>query len=256
MAFIKVKGINLYVNIKGTGHPIILVHGSGKDHTQFDIIRDTLAQHMKTISLDCRGHGLSDKPAEYALEDHIADILGLMDHYKIETTYLLGVSGGSYIAQGVAIAAAERITKLILTVPKSNGFTSSMQNLLKTHENELAGKNAHEKTLALLRYFTCNPKLVMQHTNLFENKLTSQQSAAANKALANFDFREGLSKVSAETLVISGKYDSLNSPEEGQEVASLIPDSTYIEMQYSGHLILHEEPETYCKFVEDFINRH
>ena len=130
MGLIKINGINLNVNVKGEGHPLILIHGIGGDLTQLENLINQFAKKYKTIALDCRGHGKSDKPDQYTLQDHVLDILGIMDYYGIQTTYLYGVSMGSYIAQGVAIAAPERIDKLILTVPKSNGLTSSVQKEL------------------------------------------------------------------------------------------------------------------------------
>lgn len=253
MELIKVNGINLNVNIQGDGPPLILIHGIGGDHTQMDVITKPLSKHFKTIALDCRGHGKSDKPDHYALQDHVNDILGIMDYYQIQTTYLLGVSMGSYISQAVAIAAPQKIEKLILTVPKSNGLTSSVQRLMKEHAKDLEGLNMHDTTLALLKYMTYDPERMKEHIDIFETNLSPEQFTAANKALTNFDFRKGLPKVTAKTLVISGKYDGLNPPSEGKECASLIPNTTFVEMHYSGHAPMYEEPETYRQIIEDFL---
>ncbi|HEY5367611.1 MAG TPA: alpha/beta hydrolase [Hanamia sp.] len=127
------------MSVQGDGHPLILIHGIGGDRTQMEVITKPLSKYFKTIALDCRGHGKSDKPDHYTLHDHANDILGIMDYYQIQTTYLLGVSMGSYISQAVAIAAPQRIEKLILTVPKSNGLTSSLQRLMKEHAKDLEG---------------------------------------------------------------------------------------------------------------------
>ena len=253
MVLIKVNGIHLNVNIKGEGPPIISIHGLGRDHTQYARIDEELSKHFKTITPDLRGHGASDKPDHYDLQDHVDDIIAILDFYQIKTIWLHGISGGSYVAQGVAIAAPERITKLILTVPKSNGLTSSMQRLFDQHAAEIAGKDSKEKAMALLKYFTYDPQAIKQHDDLLENKLTQEQFNIASKALSDFDFRKDLAGITAKTLVISGKYDGLNPPENGKEVASLIPQSAYIEMQYSGHLPMHEEPETFLKIVKDFL---
>src|SRR5664279_5175680 len=102
MTLVKINGIDLNVDIKGNGKPLLLIHVLGGNHKQLDIIATPLSKHFKTIKFDIRGHGQSEKPGEYTLQDHINDVLGIMDFYKIEKTYLLGVSMGSYIAQGVA----------------------------------------------------------------------------------------------------------------------------------------------------------
>lgn len=253
MGLTKINGINLNVTVLGNGQPLILLHGIGGDHTQMEIIAKPLSKHFKTIALDCRGHGKSDKPPSYTLQDHINDILGIMDHYQIENTFLLGVSMGSYIAQAVAIAAPQRIEKLVLTVPKSSGSTSSLDRLKKEHAKELEESGPHDTTLVLLKYMTYDPDAMKDHLDLFHTRLSSKQFAAADEALTDFDFRDGLPTVTAKTLVISGKHDGLNPPAEGKECASLIPDATFVEMKYSGHAPLYEEQERYLKIVEDFL---
>lgn len=255
MAKIKINGIYLNTDIKGEGESIILIHGSGEDHTHLNNIVDQLSRIFKTITYDCRGHGESDKPSKYTMKDHVDDVLGIMDFYEIPTTHLLGVSMGSYIAQGVAIAVPKRIKKLILTVTRSNGLTSSVQRLFSEHSNEIEGLDMHGIILALLKYMVYNTEVMKNHIEVFDTKLTPEQFALSNKAIAGFDFRNGLTDIEAETLVISGKYDGLNPPVEGRNVASLIPNSTFVEMQYSGHAPSYEEPETYIKIVTDFLTK-
>jgi len=253
MALTKINGIDLNINTKGNGKPLLLIHVLGGNYKQLDIITNPLSKYFKTITFDIRGHGQSEKPTEYTLQNHINDVLGIMDFYNIEKTYLLGVSMGSYIAQGVAIAAPERIEKLILTVPKSNGLTSSVQALFSEHAEEIKGKNFHETILTLLKYLVYNTEIMQHHLDVFETDLTPEQFVAANKALTNFDFRKDLPNITAPALVISGKYDSLNPPKDGQEIASLIPNATFQEMQFSGHAPIYEETERYLKLVEDFL---
>jgi 3-oxoadipate enol-lactonase len=96
-------------------------------------------------------------------------------------------------------------------------------------------------------------KAMKKHIDIFETKLSPEQFVAANKAVGGFDFRKDLPKIRAKTLVISGKYDGLNPPSEGKICASLIPDARFVEMQYSGHAPMYEEPETYLKNVKNFL---
>ena len=72
--------------------------------------------------------------------------------------------------------------------------------------------------------------------------LTSEQQEAANKALEGFDFRPQLPYVMAETLVISGKYHELNPPKRGKEIATLMPNASFVEFENSGHIPQAEEP--------------
>lgn len=253
MSLIKLNGINLNVYIQGQGLPIIFMHALGCDHSQWQDEAARLSAVFQTIIFDCRGHGQSDKPATFSLDDHINDVLALMDYFSIDKTILYGVSMGSYIAQGVAIAQPQRINKLILTVPKANGLTSSTRKLFAEHAQELAKMNNKERLMFFYKNMAYNPDILIKNPDLLRSTLTPKQSEAANKALEGFDFRNELPKITADTLVISGKHDGLNPPSEGKLCASLIPNSTYVEMQCSAHLPMIEEPETYRSIVNRFL---
>lgn len=253
MSLMRVNGIDLNVEIQGNGNPLILIHGIKMDNTQWKYEIARLNQYCKTVTLDCRGHGKSDKPNSYTLKDHIQDIISLMDILNLELANLYGVSMGSYIAQGVAIAQPDRIKKLILTVPTSNGLTSSTQRLISIHAEELTGLTDKEVIKFLAKYMVYNPKVRTDLADILESSLTPEQIAAANKALTGFDYRSELHKITAETLVISGKHDGLNPPADGKVCAELIPKATFVEMQYSGHLPMLEEPEKYNEIIDKFL---
>lgn len=254
MGLIKINGIRLYVEVKGSGFPVIFIHGIGGDHQAYlKNVIEPLSKNFKTVALDCRGHGQSDKPVEFTIEDHVNDILGIMDHFRFGKVHLMGVSMGSYIAQLVAITAPDSIDKLILTVTKSNGLTSSIQRLFKENDEQIKGLDMHQTILKLLKYMVYDTQLMSNHLDVFETKLTPDQFNAANKAIGAFDFRKELSKIKAKTLVISGEHDGLNPPEDGKEVASLIKNARFVTMHYSGHAPVFEEPATYIKIVEHFL---
>lgn len=254
MSIIKINGINLNVEVQGEGEPIILIHGLGGDSTQWSNEIQRLSKNFKTIVLDCRGHGKSDKPDSYTLNDHIQDVLSIMDVFKFEVVNLYGVSMGSYIAQGVAISQPHRIKKLILTVPKSNGLTSSTQRLIDEHKEELEGLNKQEKLSFLCKYMAYDTRIFSQYPDFIKSSLTHKQNLAAKKALEGFDYRRELYKITAKTLVISGKYDGLNPPSEGKLCASLIQNATFVEMQYSGHIPMLEESEIYSSIIDKFLS--
>ena len=71
MALTKINGIDLNINIKGNGESLLLIHVLGGNQEQLDIIANPHSKHFKKITFDIRGHGQSEKPKEYTLQDHI-----------------------------------------------------------------------------------------------------------------------------------------------------------------------------------------
>lgn len=252
------NGVRLYYEEAGEGPPLLLLHGLGSSHNMF---REEMAQFkndFRVIAIDCRGHGQSDKPAKYTLNDHIEDAVALLDHLGIERAHVMGVSMGSYIAQGLVLAHPDRVEKLVLVVSKAHGKTSSTQEMLVRYADELEGIPEQKQMEYLSKYAFHNLPAIQKWQEemlKLEPELSVTEMAAANKAMEGFDFRAALPTVEAETLVISGAHDGLNPPVRGKELASLILNATYIEFEGSGHAPNVEEPEKFKETISNFLRR-
>jgi 3-oxoadipate enol-lactonase len=252
------NGVEIYYEEQGSGPALILLHGLTSNLSMFATEIEYLQRQFRVIALDARGHGKSGKPARYTLEDHVNDVLALMDFLHLERASILGISMGSYIAQGIAVAAPERVDKLILVSAKPEGETSSMMRLFAEHADELAGLDYMEKITYLSKYIFHNFSAVTGVMNEDPEQspiLTADQQTAANQALAGFDFRSQLSQITAKTLIISGAYDGLTPPAQGRDIASRIAGSIFVEFPDSGHAPNFEEADKFKKTITDFLLR-
>ncbi|MEV4947895.1 alpha/beta fold hydrolase [Streptomyces sp. NPDC053755] len=66
------------------------------------------------IALDQRGHGESDRAADYERSGHVGDITALLDHLGVAEVALLGHSLGGVNAYQFAARRPERVTALIV----------------------------------------------------------------------------------------------------------------------------------------------
>jgi pimeloyl-ACP methyl ester carboxylesterase len=70
---------------------------------------------VRFVAVDLRGHGFSDKPPTgYGVEEHVRDVLELIDALGLERPILLGHSIGGAIATFAAEAAGDRVGGLVL----------------------------------------------------------------------------------------------------------------------------------------------
>ncbi|ULH14221.1 alpha/beta hydrolase (plasmid) [Deinococcus sp. KNUC1210] len=258
----QINGLELNVQQSGSGQPLVLLHGLSSDITAMQPQIDAFSEQFHVIALDSRGHGRSDRPAEYTLQDHISDVIGVMDALDLPTVFLMGSSMGSYVAQGVATRQPQRVSKLVLVTPKASGQTSSSARLLAQHAAELEGRSPEEVQAFLAdKLFaptTSTEIKAMMAESMQQHAqagltLTPAQYLAANRALEGFDFRDVLPQVTAKTLILSGRFDPLNSVQDGEEIARLIPDARLEVLEYSGHLPNIEEPERLHQLVLDFL---
>src|SRR5262249_22419155 len=92
-------GVKIHFMVKGKGTPVILIHGytgSAEGNWFSNGIADALAVNHMVIAIDCRNHGLSDKPQPMG-PGKAEDVVELMDHLKIQKAHLHGYSMGGGI---------------------------------------------------------------------------------------------------------------------------------------------------------------
>jgi len=109
-----VNGINLYYEIHGTGHPMILLHGGLGSGEMFGPILSGLADHHQVITVDLQGHGRTadiDRPLDITLMAD--DIAALIDHLGLDKPDVVGYSLGGGVALQVAIRHPDKVRRLV-----------------------------------------------------------------------------------------------------------------------------------------------
>ena len=86
----------------GEGPPLVLIHGAFSDQrTNWDLVREMLAEHVTGYAMSRRGRGETDKTGDHELDDEIADAAALIRAIG-EPVALLGHSYGALVALGAA----------------------------------------------------------------------------------------------------------------------------------------------------------
>jgi pimeloyl-ACP methyl ester carboxylesterase/DNA-binding SARP family transcriptional activator len=99
----------------GQDPAVVYVHGSGMHALRFTAWGELLSPEVRVVAVDLRGHGYSDKPPSgYGVEDHVSDLLQLIEALELKKPIVLGHSLGGSIATFVAEAAANKIGGLVL----------------------------------------------------------------------------------------------------------------------------------------------
>ena len=80
-----------------------------------------LARHYRVVRVDTRGHGASQIPSAHlplTRERLMQDLLELQSHLGVERAHFLGIAGGGYLPQRLAIARPERVLSILLFASK------------------------------------------------------------------------------------------------------------------------------------------
>ena len=57
MTQVQIGDLSMYYEVKGTGDPVLLIHGLGGDHRGWEFQDKQLSEHFRVIIPDLRGHG-------------------------------------------------------------------------------------------------------------------------------------------------------------------------------------------------------
>ena len=247
---------------RGAGPPLVLVHGLGYARWGWEPVVAGLAERFELLLFDNRGIGESDAPpGPYSAAEMATDVLQVMDEAGVERAHVLGTSLGGMIAQELALAAPERVDRLVLACTTPGGpaaypFPAATLKLL-------AEAPALEPALAL-RLFVENalaPETVRTRPEIveriLEHRLAAPQDPAAWGAQAaagmTFDRADDLGAIGAPTLVQHGTEDRVVDVRNADVLASRIPEATVELFDGCGHLYFWEQPERFVASVSSFL---
>jgi pimeloyl-ACP methyl ester carboxylesterase len=113
-------GLAIAYHDEGAGEPVLLIHGFASNArvnwVDTGWTRTLHAAGYRTIALDNRGHGRSDKPhdeAVYGADVMAEDAVRLLDHLGIPRAHVMGYSMGARIAAFLALAHPGRVRSLV-----------------------------------------------------------------------------------------------------------------------------------------------
>jgi pimeloyl-ACP methyl ester carboxylesterase len=181
----------------------------------------------RTVALDLRGHGESDKPHDpeaYGRDEMAGDIVALMDHLELARVDLLGYSMGAHLSLAVALDAPTRINNLVLGgvgghmldgSPISAG-TMTMAEALTTEDPA----SITDPTLRGFRQFA-------------ENQGEDRLALAACSRGRGGGGPGGLASLMVPTLVVAGSRDDLAG--DPQALAEAIPGAKSVTLPACDH---------------------
>ncbi len=112
--------MRIHHTVVGDGRPLILVHGWGADSRRNWVDTgwvEALAPVRQLVLIDCRGHGLSEKPhvqEDYGYAAMSKDVLQVMDELGIAAADLFGYSMGAFIGASLLGHHCGRFTSMVL----------------------------------------------------------------------------------------------------------------------------------------------
>jgi pimeloyl-ACP methyl ester carboxylesterase len=267
MTMIEVNGTAFGYDEAGEGPAVVLLHAAIGDRRMWDAQFTALAATHRVIRYDRRGFGeTADGPGEHA---HYEDLLALLDARGIEQAALVGASMGGACALDAALAAPERVTRLVLLGSGLTGHTwpDHMQADIArlTAEAVPADRMARYAARggdvdpadvravadANIRYLVAGPErdvsvlpadmiaLVREMCEqVYRRDWTAPQWTERIP-----DTRHRLAEITTPALVLIGTADAPGLVELSSHLAESLPNAELVELPDTGHLPSMERPD-------------
>jgi pimeloyl-ACP methyl ester carboxylesterase len=100
---------------RGHGPPLVMVHGSGVDHTRWGGVVRTLAEHFTLYMMDRRGRGESGDGPGYTIEREFEDVAAVLEATPAPAR-VIGHSYGAICTLGAA-RLTSKIARMVLYEP-------------------------------------------------------------------------------------------------------------------------------------------
>ena len=250
-----VQGIPLEVIRKGSGRPLLILHGGGGIEATAPYL-DQLAEQVEVIAPSHPGFGRSPLPDRF---ESIADLaylyLDLLRTLDRPDAILMGYSMGGWVAAEIAVRCTHHFSQLILVDPVGikvgDRETRDIPDIFAMPFEQLQG---------LLYSDQSRPPLDLQA--LSDEELTiyfRNREALALYAWEPYmhhpSLRERLHRVDRPTLVIWGEGDGLVSRAYVEAYQAAIPGAQLAVIPQAGHRPYLEQPEIFVEHVRTFLRQ-
>jgi 3-oxoadipate enol-lactonase len=256
-----VNGINLFYEATGNGTPLVLIHGHPFDHTMWTQQVEAFSDEYNVITPDLRGFGKSSLPGgPTRFEDYATDVLCLLDHLKIESFHLCGLSMGGQIIMEMFRQASSRLKTMIFADTFAGLDTPEMKqgryNTANRLEKEGMGIYAKEVLPKMIK-----PKHIDSMLEMSAGLLKMMENAPAVGAAIALRARaerinyltEVLPHINISTLVIVGRDDEFTPVAKAEELKANLKDCKLVIIEDAGHLPGLEHPAEFNNVVFDFL---
>lgn len=236
---VAINGAQIYYEIYGEGEPLILIHG-GLGNGQYWVNQiPVFAEHYQVIVMDSRGHGRSsfdEQPITYELM--ASDVLGLMDHLKLERASIVGWSDGGIIGLEIAINNPERLDKVVAYGANFDPTGVRLDVGDNAYFNAYIEKAAED-------YLDLSP--APDRWDEFLENIGTMWATLPNYS------EDQLRSITTPFLILDGAMEEAIDLNQTKLMALLIPGAELILMEGTGHFAMMEQPDEFNRIVMDYL---
>ena len=214
----------------------------------------------RLIHFDRRGTGLSDPvPLDRLpdLETQVEDAIAVLEAAGSNEAAVIGLNDGTLIAMLLAVAYPQRCGSLVLFTPTAahthaGGMPmEEIDAVLEQIRSDAEEGRSGVEILAPSR--AQDERFSQQLARLQRNSVRPGAMAHYYRQTMQADIRDVVPRIRTRTLLLNRSGNRIVSAELTRDVASLIPDSTFVELPGTDHLAFSEGIDALTDEIEEFL---
>lgn len=252
-------GCPLHVRYEGDGQPVLLIAGLGGKGEFWEPVWRLLRGHFRLVTFDHRGTGRSGRsPDGYSIARIANDAITIMDALNIERAHIIGHSTGGAVAQTLALDAATRVEKLVISgswARPDYRFRLLFETRIAVLEH--ASPGAYTSFGQILGFppdwINENESSVRRSIGEAEHEVSDPEIIKSRlHMLLQYNRFVDLPRISSNCLVIGSKDDMIIPLSHSIEIAASIPAAHLIQLN-GGHFFPRTATAEFTSAVLDFL---
>jgi pimeloyl-ACP methyl ester carboxylesterase len=216
----------------------------------------------RVVIFDGPGHGKSEVPPPFSLEDNADAMVDALGELQIDRVVMVGLSWGGMVAMRLALQHPQRVRALALL--DTNAESETRPNVVKYRVFVSFGRRfGMPKIAADLQlgpiYFAAgsrarDPQLVDRFArtmNGFPREGVARASLAV--VIQRKDILARLGSIKVPTLVMCGREDRATPPVHSERIAHAIPGAKLVLVEGAGHVSALEQPRAVNEALVPFV---
>lgn len=264
--FIELDGLSTHYIEKGSGEPVIFLHGFFYDTYMWNKNIDVLAERFKVYALDLWGFGYSTrKPLEYGYHLYTQQLLKFMDALNISRASLFGQSMGGGTIINFTVSNQDRVDKIVLVdaagLPNRLPVMGWISNLPILGELIYSLNSNFIRKMILGTTFLHNKQIITDE--YFENATRFHKIKGTTEVMLYITRKQFfdtlieeikmLSLMNIPTLIVWGREEKAIPLHTGQEMHRILKDSRLEILDEAGHCSHDDQSERFNQLALDFL---
>jgi 2-hydroxy-6-oxonona-2,4-dienedioate hydrolase len=263
--FIEVEGLKTFYIHRGTGMPIIVIHGGAPGACALvnwgANIEPLATLGFSVYAFDQPGYGYTDNPTDYSMEFRVTHAKAFIAALGLDRYHVMGNSQGSYIAARIALEDP-KVERLVLV---SSGTlapegSEAAKALSKAHSEALGAYVPSLENMRKLSLGTMyHPEVVTdEFVKLrYEMSIGSRLEASQSRRRAGRvkSIVDELPNMKPKTMILWGMHDGGAAPERGLLLLERMPGAELHVFSNSAHWVQRDEADRFHEIVGGFLKR-